>query len=194
MQYLSLTPISLALEDRIANKGLGDGDDSVEEQRERERKAALVEKLKFHSVERPSPTMKERSLQTIIDQVNCSHEMRQLLKENFGLIMSRRSRRALSVSERMVESATSLWRIVLKGLMDAAWFLWPFATKLFVLIILIWRLVAETILSVLEWRLRPELAALKDISATGGVFFFQYHAAPLLQAKRLVKWLSSGGN
>ncbi|CAZ85429.1 unnamed protein product [Tuber melanosporum] len=170
MQYLSLTPISLALEDRMTNGSIGDGDDTIGERWERERKAELVEKLKLHSVVRPTPTMKERSLQTIIDQVNCSHEMRQLLKENVGLIISRRSRRSLSVSERVVESATSLWRIVLKGLMDTAKFLWPFATKLFVLKILIWRLVAETILRVLEWRLRPELAALKDISATAQQF------------------------
>ncbi|CUS15625.1 unnamed protein product [Tuber aestivum] len=170
MQYLSLTPISLALEDRMTNGSIGDGDDTIEEQRERERKAELVEKLKLHSVVRPTPTMKEKSLQMIIDQVNCSHEMRQLLKENVRLIMSRRSRRSLSVSERVVESATSLWRIVLKGLMDTAKFLWPFATKLFVLMILIWRLVAETLLRVLEWRLRPELAALKDISATAQQF------------------------
>lgn len=178
MQYLSLTPISLALEDRMMNGGIGDIGDTIEEQQERERRAALVEKLKLHSVDRPAPTMKEKSLQMIIDQVNCSHEMRQLLKENVGLIMSRRSRRTLSVGERMVESATSLWRIVLKGLMDTARFLWPLATKLFVLVILIWRLVAETILRLLEWRLRPELAALKDISATGENCFSQLHATP----------------
>lgn len=168
MQYLSLSPISLALEDRVASgEAMGEGDDTAEEARERERKAELVERLRLHTVSRPLPTEKERSLQMIVDQVNCSHEMRVLLKENISLLISRRNRRTLSVSERVVESATSLWRKLLKCLMDTALFLWPIVTTFFVVLIIIWRLVAETILKVLEWRLRPELAALKDISATG---------------------------
>lgn len=167
MQYLSLSPISLALEDWIATGG--DGDDTAEELRERERKSQLVEKLKLHSVARPQETPKEKALQMIVDQVNCSHEMRVLLKENIGLLNSRRNRRSLSVSERVVESATGLWRRLGKLAVDTARFLWPIVTTFFVVVILIWRLVAETILKVLEWRLKPELAALKDISATGEI-------------------------
>ncbi|KAL7268003.1 pig-Q [Rhizina undulata] len=169
MQYLSLTPISLALEDQVAASAGEDGD-SAEEERERTRKAALVEKLKLHSVTRPARTEKEQSLQMIIDQVNCSYEMMMLLKENVSLINSRRSRRSLSVSEMVMESATSLWRTILRLMVQTAKFLWPWVTKFFVIVILITRFFAEMILRVLEWRLRPELAALKDISATAQQF------------------------
>ncbi|KAL0630811.1 pig-Q [Maublancomyces gigas] len=171
MQYLSLTPISLALEDWVATEeALSSADDTAEDRRERERKAALVEKLQLHSVARPLPTEKEKALQMIINQVNCSHEMRVLLKENIALLGSRRNRRSLSVSERVVESAHGAWRRLGKLAVDTARWCWPIATSFFVCVILVWRLVAETLLRVLEWRLRPELAALKDISATAQQF------------------------
>lgn len=166
MQYLSLRPISLALEDRAENM-----EGEADETGERLRREELVQKLRLHSVKRPQPTEKERSLQMIVDQVNCSHEMRVLLKENISLLIGRRNRRALSVSERVVEGATGLWKGFLDTLMRAVWVMWPLVTNCFVVLIVVWRLVAETILRVLEWRLRPELAALKDISATGGFFF-----------------------
>lgn len=165
MQYLSLRPISLALEDRAE-----DMEGEADETGERLRREELVQKLRLHSVKRPQPTEKERSLQMIVDQVNCSHEMRVLLKENISLLVGRRNRRALSVSERVVEGATGLWRGFLDALMRAVWVMWPLVTNCFVVLIVVWRLVAETILKVLEWRLRPELAALKDISATGEIF------------------------
>lgn len=180
MQYMSLNPISLALEEKVALAGAGEVDDTAEETKERQRKAELVEKLKLHSVSRPVPTEKERSLQTIIDQVNCSYDMMMLLKENVSLINSRRRRRTLSVSERVVESATSLWRTILSLLVRTAKFLWPFVKRCFIVVVLLWRLVAETILKVLEWRLRPELAALKDISATGE----KSHLFPFISATK----------
>jgi phosphatidylinositol glycan class Q protein len=165
MEYHSLTPISLALEDK-AGTGASDGDDA-EEIKEREKRKILVEKLKLHSVRKNIPTEKERSLQQIIHQINCSHETKELLQINVELLNSRRYRRALSVSERVVESATSAWRSTLRMCVETAKFLWPFIKNTFVAIMLFWRFLAHLILKVLEWRVKPELAALKDISATG---------------------------
>ncbi|KAF8253691.1 Gpi1-domain-containing protein [Wilcoxina mikolae CBS 423.85] len=165
MEYHSLAPISLALEDKAAVGG-----DDESEIKEREKQAKLVEKLKLHSVIRSVPTEKERSLQVIIHQINCSHETKELLRINVELLKSRRERRALSVSERVVESATSAWKTTLRMIVETAAFLWPFVMYTFVAIMLFWRSLANLILQVLEWRAKPDLAALKDISATAQQF------------------------
>jgi phosphatidylinositol glycan class Q protein len=165
MEYHSLTPISLALEDKTGI-GVWDGDD-LEEIREREKQALLIEKLKFHSVTRPVLTEKERSLQMVLDQINCSYETKELLRVNVELLKSRRSRRALSVSERMMKSATSAWRTTLRMSVEAAKFLWPVVKKMAVAIMLFWRFIADMIVRALEWRAKPDFAALKDVSATG---------------------------
>ena len=169
MQYLSLEPISLALAERSgAEFEQGETDEEKAELKEKQRKAVLVEKLKLHTVVRRPPTLMEQCLGRSVDQINCSYEMKMLLQENVVLVGSwTRSRRSLSVSERVVESAQSLWQIMLQLLLKAFKIMWPFITQCFVLVILFWRVIAESMLKVLEWRLRPELAALKDISATG---------------------------
>ncbi|KAF8436433.1 N-acetylglucosaminyl transferase component-domain-containing protein, partial [Terfezia claveryi] len=171
MQYLSLEPISLALSERLSAIEQAETDEERAELREKQRKAVLVEKLKQHSVARPAPTLMEESLSKIVDQINCSYEWKILLQENVALLGSwTRSRRSLSVSERVVESAQSLWQILLSLLVKGLKLLWPLITKCFILLILFIRLLAESMLRVLEWRLRPELAALKDISATAQQF------------------------
>jgi phosphatidylinositol glycan class Q protein len=165
MEFMSMTPISLVLED---NTMFWDGEgDAQDEIAEKEKQEKLTEKLKLHSVTNKVLTEKERSLQRVIDQINCSYETKELLEENAALLASRRLRRALSVSERIVEGGKSAWRTVLRMGVETVKFLWPFVTTAFVAIILFWRLVADMILRCLEWRLRPEYAALKDISATG---------------------------
>ena len=153
MEYHSLTPISLALDDKAAVGG-----DDEAEIKEREKQAVLIEKLKLHSVARSVPSEKERSLQTIIHQINCAHETKELLRMNAELLASRRLR-TLSVSERVVESATSVWRTTLWMVVEMAAFLWPFAKMMFVVILLFWRSLANAILLVLEWRAKPDLAA-----------------------------------
>ena len=169
MQYMSLDPISLALGDKVdkaeRNNQLAEPDD-VEEERERERRLKLVEKLKLHTVTRHPPSQKESSLDLIINQVNCSDEMGKLLLKNSGLV-GPRTRRSLSVGERVVESASTLWDYTILGLLNliTVW-LYPLLRRIFVIGLTCHRVVAEMILRVLEWRLRPGHAALKDISAT----------------------------
>lgn len=169
MQYLSLTPISLALSDKSDKAGKGipplDGIDA-EEEKEKERKQKLAEKLKLHTVVRHAPSQKELSLPNIINQANCSHEIAALCQKNVGLVGTR-SRRALSMGERVVESATTAWHQFLLLLWHiASVYVYPVITRLFILGLIAHRIAGELILRVLDWRLLPHSAALKDVSAT----------------------------
>lgn len=155
MQYMSLEPISLALLEK-----LHDGERSTsplksldaDEEKERIRIAKLVEKLKLHTVIRHTPSKKERMLPIILNQINCCLEVAELVGKNSPLISSRR-KRSRSVSERVVESAQSLYSY-------AALFLWnlflayvyPIVKKAFLLGLITHRMLAEVTLQVLEWR------------------------------------------
>lgn len=168
MQYLSLTPIPLALGDkRISEKWdtAFEKHEAEEEQRKR-KKAMLVEKLKLHKVVAHPPTQKESALPILIEQVNCASELDALLQQNIGMI-GRRMKRALSVSERVVESANNLWDYIYASIWHilTVW-LWPIAARIFTLVLIAHRIAAEYILRLLDWRLSPDAPALKDISAT----------------------------
>jgi phosphatidylinositol N-acetylglucosaminyltransferase subunit Q len=168
MQYLSLAPISLAL-GNADRSGLGfsplDGVEEAEE-KEKKRKTALVEKLKQHTVIRQLHTQKDLALPTIIDQINCSYELNALLQKNIGLVGAR-MRRALSVSERVVESASNLWDYLLLLIWHllTVW-VWPILSKLFVVGLMAHRCAGEILLIILDRRVFPGGAALKDVSAT----------------------------
>ncbi len=164
MQYMSLDPIPLALGGSChldANEING-----VDEQRERERKMKLVEKLKLHTVHPPPMSAMDSPLLQVLDQINCCVEMSRLLQSNVGLIGTR-PKRSLSVSERVVESASTLRNYLVANIEEVVtvW-LYPVLRQAFVISLLTHRVIAEVILRILEWRLRPDYAALKDISAT----------------------------
>ncbi|KAH8697055.1 N-acetylglucosaminyl transferase component Gpi1 [Talaromyces proteolyticus] len=168
MQYMSLNPISLALADKQASDkkdGSLAGTDTGEEI-EKARSKKLIEKLKWHTVVRHVPSQKELALPTILNQVNCAFEVGQLIEKNSKLIGTR-PKRSMSVSERVVESATTLWDFFVLGFAHVFWqWLWPVVTKCFVLGLVCHRAIAEIVLRILEWRARPDAAALKDISAS----------------------------
>lgn len=180
MQYMSLRPISLVLGDRPNESGKSPATSfneiEAEEEAEKKRIAQLVEKLKFHTVLRHSPSLKEMALPMIISQINCSLEIAELLQKNITLVGPRR-KRSMSVSERVVESAQDLYAF-------AAWSSWnlfmayvfPWLLRGFQVAILAHRILAEGVLQVLEWqlpvrRLRAGSSrnlrsfALKDLSA-----------------------------
>ncbi|XP_014555529.1 hypothetical protein COCVIDRAFT_102079 [Bipolaris victoriae FI3] len=169
MQYLSLNPITLALGDktRVAEWDGVFADLEEAEAKERKRKAQLVERLKLHTVLAHPPTQKELALPMIIEQVNCSYELNALLQKNIGMI-GRRMKRALSVSERVAESANNLW--------DYAWMMldylfrvwvWPIAAQLFIFGIITHRILGEAMIMILHWRPgASDSPALKDLSAT----------------------------
>lgn len=166
MQYLSLTPIALALGDKKRNIAW---DAAFEhEAKERERKEKLVEKMKLHKVVSHPPSPKELVLPLLIEQINCSYELDALLQKNIGRV-GRRMRRSLSVSESVVESANDLWDYVYMVLIYVAkvW-VWPLLSQFFIYGLMANRISAEMILQVLHWRptKSPDAPALKDISAT----------------------------
>ncbi|KAF1938056.1 Gpi1-domain-containing protein [Clathrospora elynae] len=169
MQYLSLKPISLALGDKTK---LAEWDVAFEalekaEESERKRKEKLIEKLKLHRVISRPPAQKELALPMLIEQVNCSHELNALLQRNIGMI-GRRMKRALSVSERVVEHANDLWDYIFITLcyIFRTW-LWPVAAQIFIFGLITHRIMGEAVLRVLHWRPgSPDSPALKDISAT----------------------------
>ncbi|KAL6252594.1 pig-Q [Rhinocladiella similis] len=178
MQYMSLEPMSLAL-GRTAQRPRWLADEvEIQEEKEKDRVDHLVAKLRFHTVVRHAPTRKEMALTSILRQINCAQEVADLLQKNTPLVGPRR-KRSLSVSERVVESAQSLYTF-------AAWSLWtlfmtyafPTLLYLFKIAIIGHRMLAEGVLQVLEWPLPlkrlqlPEtrqplngVFALKDISA-----------------------------
>ena len=169
MQYMSLNPISLVLGDKNlgndgAPHGLGNNDEDYET--ESTDKGGLVQKLELHTVIRHTPSQKEVVLPTILAQINCSAELAKLLAGNLYLLGTR-PKRSLSVSEKVVESATTIRDYVIKATWQVitVW-VWPLLTRAFVMALIFHRMIAEVIIRVLEWRPRPERAALKDISAT----------------------------
>ncbi|EGZ69037.1 Gpi1-domain-containing protein [Neurospora tetrasperma FGSC 2509] len=171
MQYMSLNPIALALGDKHDGfrqdfADSGEEDDEKRERLSKETKRKLVEKLKQHSVIKRIPSPKERALATIVNQINWAWELEKLLQQNVSRIGTR-PKRALSVSERVVESATTARDMVLVWLWELITiYVLPVIKKVFVLGLMAHRVVAEMLLRILEWRLRPRYAALKDISAT----------------------------
>ncbi len=167
MQYISLIPLTLALDDKdeLMLSGVDAGDEKAEAKR-REKQAALVEKLKLHTVTKHRPTAKELALPRIVQQINFSWEVQKLLHQNISLVGSRR-RRTLSVSERVIESVSTTTDYVLEGIWYAiVTYVFPLIRAGFVLALIGHRSTAEVLLRILEYRAQPDYAALKDISAT----------------------------
>lgn len=171
MQYLSLNPIALALghkhvDDRQANLGEDEAEDERQEKIRRAKTEKLVEKLKQHSITKRQPSDKEKALPKIVNQINWSAELEQLLQKNVSRLGAR-PRRALSVSERVVESATTMKNFVLLWLWEVITvYAFPVIRRAFILGLMSHRIAAEVLLMMLEWRPQPHMAALKDISAT----------------------------
>ncbi|KAL5335715.1 muts domain V-domain-containing protein [Aspergillus crustosus] len=169
MEYMSLNPISLALEDKVlvADKSSAVSDMiETTEGVQKARSQKLVEKLKLHTVVKHVASHKELALPFILNQINCAYEMGKLIEKNSSLI-GIRVKRSMSVSERVVESATTLWDFFILGVSYIFWqLIWPVVTRVFVIGLVFHRAIADFVLQVLEWRARPDAAALKDISAT----------------------------
>ncbi|KAI8939692.1 hypothetical protein NX059_003449 [Plenodomus lindquistii] len=169
MQYLSLKPISLALGDKTRVAQWDTAFEALDEadEQERARKRKLVQKLKLHTVIARPSTQKEAALRNIIEQINCSHELNALLHKNIGMI-GRRMKRALSVSERVVESANNLWDYVYLSLsyLVRVW-IWPIVAQVFIIGLITHRILGEAVLQVLHAHPRSSNPfALKHVSAT----------------------------
>ncbi|KAK4098684.1 putative N-acetylglucosaminyl-phosphatidylinositol protein [Parathielavia hyrcaniae] len=171
MQYISLNPIELALGDKHDGfkQEVPDGcedDDEKEDRKKKEQKRQLVEKLRQHSIFKRVPSAKEKALAKVVNQINCAWELEQLLQKNVSRIGTR-PKRTLSVSERVVESATTARDMMLVWMWDMfTIYVWPVIKKIFVLGLVAHRVAGEILLRILEWRAQPGYAALKDVSAT----------------------------
>ncbi|KAI0414337.1 n-acetylglucosaminyl transferase component GPI1 [Xylaria grammica] len=170
MQYISLNPIALSLSDEHRTLDAGSHESEVEdekqEQKNKQKASQLMEKIKQHSVVQRPPSSKDKVLVRIVNQINWAWELEHLLQKNVSLI-GPRPKRTLSVSERVVEHATTMrdtaalwvWNMIII-------YVFPIIRRAFIITLLAHRLAAEVLLLVLEWRLRPTSPALKDISAT----------------------------
>ncbi|KAK8050202.1 N-acetylglucosaminyl-phosphatidylinositol biosynthetic protein [Apiospora phragmitis] len=171
MQYISLNPIALALVDKEDTRQptVSEASDAEEEEQEKlakKKRQHLVEKLQQHSVIRHPPTMKDKVLPRIVNQVNWAWELEQLLQKNVSLIGTR-PKRTLSVSERVVEQATTMRNYVVVQIWDfIILYIFPIIRAIFIFVLIGHRGAAEILLQILEWRPRPGSPALKDISAT----------------------------
>ena len=171
MQYISLNPIALALGDKHGDSrpetpDSGEEEDEKQERLRKEKRQQLMEKLKLHSVVKRVPSAKERALAKIVNQINWAWELEGLLQKNVSRIGTR-PKRSLSVSERVVESATTARDVALVWVCEMMTiYILPVIKRGFVLMLMFYRVAAEVLLLMLEWRARPRHAALKDISAT----------------------------
>ena len=166
---MSLDPISLVLGDKYhidetSYTMLDAGD--IESNSGTAQQQRLINKLQLHTVIEHRPTLKESILPSILNQINCSMEVAHMLDDN-QQFLGPRQKRSLSMGERVVESATTIWDFVV----DEIWhvltrWLYPLLTQAFVTGLICHRVVGEVVLRVLEWRPGPESAALKDVSAT----------------------------
>ncbi|WZH46238.1 Phosphatidylinositol glycan class Q [Fusarium acuminatum] len=150
MQYVSLNPIALALGhdgSLLGDTTVSEGEQEIRERQMKEEKRKLAEKLKQHTIFKRVPSARDKALPKIINQINWSWELEKTLQKNVGRLGSR-PRRSLS-----------LW----------TWFtlyIFPTIRKAFVLVLMGHRILAEILLLLLEFRVKPDYAALKDISAT----------------------------
>ena len=169
MQFMSPFPMSLAMRDSSHQIGLEEPPFAAiaeSEKMERAKKDHLVKKLKLHTVKVYPRTQKELALPTLICQINCSFDIDEVLQRNINLVRQR-ARRALSVSERVVESASNLWDYILYALWYAlTFYIWPVATKLFIYGLLAHRTVIEGLLRLLDLRFGPRRTSLTEISAS----------------------------
>ncbi|KAK6359616.1 phosphatidylinositol N-acetylglucosaminyltransferase subunit gpi1 [Orbilia brochopaga] len=161
MQYMSLKPISLALDEETTAVEKTEG---KEAQYVKPLHGQLSEKIKLHSVRKHQVTVKEESLDAIIGQINCCWEMSTLLNDNVRYRIGRT--RSMSVSERVVESATNLGEQAASQLWSLVLLAYPLLIRCFVAFLTVQRAANEVVLRIVEWRLKPDFAALKDVSAT----------------------------
>lgn len=159
MQYISLYPVSLEISQ---SRG------GLVSQPKEHREARLVEKMKRHAV---APTIGQHeisALQININQVNCSYELSVLLRKHAARIAPKtRGKRSLSVGDRVRESATTARHAAVSFLLVLWRRMLPCFISAFKGIIILGRSLAEVFLQVLDYKVRPDVGALKDVFAIG---------------------------
>ena len=169
MQFMSPFPMALAIQDKHQQNGLAVPPFREIEEAEKvqqQKKDHLVKKLRQHTIKVHPRTQKELALPIIVNQINCSCDIDDILQKNIALVRQR-SRRALSMSERVVESASNLWDYILLVLQHLfTYWIWPVITQAFIYGLVSHRIVAEGLLLLLELPVGPRRAALREIFAS----------------------------
>lgn len=176
MQYFSLHPIGLALEEKSSLELV---DEEYEKNLliEKDIENVLTANAGLQSVKDRSHCANQgNTLNDCVTQMNCSGELGHVLKSNCDrlfpqlaeqqrqyLVQQRRNRRSMSQS--MIQSAQT----VNKGLFYVISMLWqsfiPICRKCCMWLIILGRVAAELILRIVDWRPLPFLS-FKDMSAT----------------------------
>ncbi|KAG4305798.1 hypothetical protein PORY_000708 [Pneumocystis oryctolagi] len=152
MQYYSLKPIGLELEDSINSRNDDSKDDLV-------KKSELKERLKMHafhykSLRNPEPYFSE----DILKQINKIRELSIVLKtiiKNYH----KNNNKAPTLSSKIQNTGHYFKKSYLS--------LFQFLSTIIFWIMLIQKAISETILYIIEWKLYSNWISLKDISATG---------------------------
>ena len=170
MQFVSLSPISLALDNKVNRQDHATSVMEADRERRKgvrhEERAKLVSKLRQHLIFKRIPSAKEKSLARIVNQINWAWEVEALIQKNAYLIGARH-RRTMSVTELVVESAATMRNYVLLQVWTLlTLYVLPMLQQMTVLILVAHRAAAEGLLILLEWRPKGHLRALKDVSAT----------------------------
>ncbi|KAK8088409.1 hypothetical protein PG997_003370, partial [Apiospora hydei] len=152
MQYISLNPIALALIDKedARQPSVSEASDAEEEEQE-----------KWQS---RRESISSRSSDSTLSYGIPHDEGQGSFKDCQS---GTRPKRTLSVSERVVEQATTMRNYVVIQLWDfIILYIFPIIRAIFIFVLIGHRGAAEILLQILEWRPRPGSPALKDISAT----------------------------
>jgi phosphatidylinositol glycan class Q protein len=169
MQYFSLYPVDLALADRAKLMVVSEEyeQDLV---RQQHHTTALKEKLREHSGSINERYLnRKETLRRCIAQVNCCHELGELLRKNAVAMFPQASaerRRRQSVSEHVREHAQN----VEDGLWNMVDYVWTKscsrASSALIAVVMIFRILAEAILQIIDLRLAILRVPVREVSAT----------------------------
>lgn len=198
MQYLSIAPISLELSE-ISSKTVINEEYEAALVAEQRQKRILIQNMYQHASQ--SQGLDSKTLKHCISQMNCCLELGELMRKNAAISFPilRERRRRLSVSQSAIKSAVSvqnhffgyfyrIWTIVI-----------PYFLHVYISMIMISRLISESILVIIEYKL-SDYVALKDISATAQQIDlrlqqFAYWPIQYIKIrKRSRKWATSSFN
>lgn len=160
LQYFSLRAISLELETRVAQDAKADELEMVKE------------KVREHAdVDWTVMADREAVMKNVISQINCLDELARELRKQADVVFPKLKvhalrKRRLSMGEFALVSAQQVQTSLLEIVSDTWTRCTPYAKLAIVWTILVMRVIAEGVLRVLEYRVKPSFYSLKDLSAT----------------------------
>lgn len=201
MQYISIAPISLELSE-ISSKTVINEEYEAALIAEQRQKRILIQNMYQHASQSQDLELGCKTLIHCIAQMNCCLELGELMRKNAAVSfpLLRERRRRLSVSQSAIKSAVSMQNHFF-GYFYRLWTLVvPYFLHICISMIMVTRLISESILVVIEYKLSVCYVALKDISATAQQIDlrlqqFAYWPIQYIKIrKRSRKWATSSFN